>query len=335
MSSRIFVNENCIVRNQPCKRIFSGSRICFVACPNSDEIGLELDIIKQKLREVNIEPYIAVNERELQKDIFCEKICSKIIESLFCIVILNDVTDPEDNIRKPNANVYYEYGLMTSFRKHIIPIQLKNQKLAFNIQSLDTVKYSPKDFSAQIQDAIKLTLLNIEEEKEVHTSTYSSFNYEWLLDLMGLVKAEDRYFYRNERNLNAGSLDFKIYYSPNEERLYFVTVAHDNETDDDVIFRLKIMSSRISNYCDKMVVDIEKIDKDLKNKKRPSLLLTDKLNDINDSYNRLRDSTLLLIKEDAKIKEFVKKYKNSIKDEQKRLKFEIINKTKIEKLLEN
>jgi len=67
---------------------------------------------KQTLR-----PYVAVDQREFQKDIFCEKICTKIIESLFCIVILNDVTDVGDNVKKPNANVYYEYGLMTAFQK--------------------------------------------------------------------------------------------------------------------------------------------------------------------------------------------------------------------------
>jgi hypothetical protein len=127
MQNSFVINERCLVRHLDCKRIFAGSRICFIACPNSEEISLELEIIKQKLREVNIEPYVAVDNRDFQKDIFCEKICAKIIESQFCIVILNDVIDVEDNVRKPNANVYYEYGLMTAFRKKIIPIQLKTQ----------------------------------------------------------------------------------------------------------------------------------------------------------------------------------------------------------------
>jgi len=107
MTLSIRINEECLVRHQDCKRIFGGSRICFVACPNSDEIALELEIIRQKLREVNIEPYVAIDEREFQKDIFCEKICTKIIESQFCITILNDVKDSLDGINKPNANVYY------------------------------------------------------------------------------------------------------------------------------------------------------------------------------------------------------------------------------------
>ena len=85
--------------------------------------------------QAHIEPYIAVEQRAFQKDIFCEKICSKIIESQFCIVFLNDVIDEVDRVRKPNANVYYEYGLMTAFGKKIIPIQLEGQSLAFNPSS--------------------------------------------------------------------------------------------------------------------------------------------------------------------------------------------------------
>ena len=89
LKKRMRENPNCLIRYQPCKRIFEGSRMCFIATPFSEEVELELAIIKQKLKENNIEPYIAAEEKEYQKDIFCEKICSKIIESLFCFVVLN------------------------------------------------------------------------------------------------------------------------------------------------------------------------------------------------------------------------------------------------------
>lgn len=129
-------NQSCIVRDtHECKRIFEGSKICFIASPSNDEIVFELDIIQKKLIDVNVEPYIAAKKSIFQEDIFCSKICSKIIESKFCIVILN-----EDNKGIPNPNVYYEYGLMMAFRKKIIPIQLKEQNLPFNIQNLDTLK---------------------------------------------------------------------------------------------------------------------------------------------------------------------------------------------------
>jgi len=42
MALSIKANDKCLVRHQDCKRIFGGSRTCFVACPNSEEIALEL-----------------------------------------------------------------------------------------------------------------------------------------------------------------------------------------------------------------------------------------------------------------------------------------------------
>ena len=136
------INRTCFVRNEKCKRIFESTQICFIASPAHQEVAWELERIKTLLRKKDIEPYIAVEEFNPQKDIYCEKICSKIIESQFCIVILNEVTYKinEKEVKMPNPNVYYEYGFMTALNKKIIPIQIQDQKLAFNIQGLDTVK---------------------------------------------------------------------------------------------------------------------------------------------------------------------------------------------------
>ena len=98
-------NKSCVVRKQTCGRIFSGSRTCFIATPAADSVALELDIIKSVLKEFEIEPYVAIENFDPAKDIFCEKVCTKIIESQFCIVLL---TDPLiDQRPSPNPNVYY------------------------------------------------------------------------------------------------------------------------------------------------------------------------------------------------------------------------------------
>jgi hypothetical protein len=55
----------------------------------------------------------------------------------------------------PNPNVYYEYGLMTAMNKHVIPLQKEDMTLAFNIQSYDTVKYTPANIGAELNRAIK------------------------------------------------------------------------------------------------------------------------------------------------------------------------------------
>lgn len=171
------VNETCIVRDKSCGSIFGKSRMCFIASPNRDEVASELKIIKQKLDDVHIDPHIAVEKYDPQKDIFCEKICSKIIESQFCIVILKEIAE------KPNANVYYEYGLMTAFNKKIIPIRPERQSLAFNIRNLDTLGYTEKNLSTKIEDAIKKMIEGEEAESVHYTPTFLSMSGRSLLDI--------------------------------------------------------------------------------------------------------------------------------------------------------
>jgi hypothetical protein len=157
------VNEHCFTRKQhKCGKMYGASKSCFIACPTDDDLEPILELMSEKLSKVGIEPIIAVKERAYGQDIFCTKICGKIVESRFCVVILNDSVRSGVNI--PNPNVYYEYGLMTALRKHIVPLQRQDLELAFNIQSYDTVKYSPKNVATEldraIRDAIKLTESN-------------------------------------------------------------------------------------------------------------------------------------------------------------------------------
>lgn len=154
------VNRMCFIRKQhECGKALGASKSCFIACPNTDDISPMLELLSEKLTKHGFDPVIAVRERAYGQDIFCTKICGKIIEARFCAVILDDVILENSNI--PNPNVYYEYGLMTSLRKHIIPLQKDGQKLAFNIQSYDTIKYTPKNLAAEleraIRDAIRIT----------------------------------------------------------------------------------------------------------------------------------------------------------------------------------
>jgi len=162
-------NERCFIRkDHKCGKLFGASKSCFIACPTDDDLEPILELMSEKLSKVGIEPIIAVKERAYGQDIFCTKICGKIIESRFCIVILDDTMDDGKNI--PNPNVYYEYGLMTSLRKQIIPLQKKDLELAFNIQSYDTIKYSSRNIGAEldraIKDAIRITEAKEQDDKE-------------------------------------------------------------------------------------------------------------------------------------------------------------------------
>jgi len=152
-------NESCVVTDRPCGRFFGGSSTCFIATPAPRYVGLELDVIKGVLAEEHVDPYVAVENYQPGRDIFCTKICSKIIEARICVVVLTEPADP-NGTRTPNPNVHYEYGLMTAWRKPLIPLQRKEQDLAFNIQSLDTVKYTNENlrqvFAEALQEALAL-----------------------------------------------------------------------------------------------------------------------------------------------------------------------------------
>lgn len=157
-------NEQCFIRkDHNCGKLLGASKSCFIACPTDNNLEPILQLMSEKLSKVGIEPIIAVKERAYGQDIFCTKICGKIIESRFCIVILDDTIKKGKNI--PNPNVYYEYGLMTSLRKHIIPLQKEDLELAFNIQSYDTIKYNSGNIATELDRAIK-DAIRITEAKE-------------------------------------------------------------------------------------------------------------------------------------------------------------------------
>lgn len=189
------INEQCFIRKAyKCGKIDGASKSCFIACPTHDELEPILDLMSEKLTKYGIEPVIAVKDRAYGQDIFCTKICGKIIESMFCIAILDDTVSNELTI--PNPNVYYEYGLMTALRKHIIPLQKENLELAFNIQSFDTVKYNSRNIGREldraIKDAIRIVEFTGQEEKGV--VSYSDNTIKRNLEISGFVIRDSNWF---------------------------------------------------------------------------------------------------------------------------------------------
>lgn len=154
------INETCIIGLPTCGYAFSGSRMAFIAAPSDDEFRLELDIVQDLLAGKDYEAYIAVQRVDPAKLAFCTKICSKIIQSQFCVVLLN-ASRHHDNpsLLIPNPNVHLEYGLMLAFKKHIIPLQREGDTLAFNIRPLDTILYANATFKGRADRAIDSAIL--------------------------------------------------------------------------------------------------------------------------------------------------------------------------------
>jgi hypothetical protein len=154
------INESCIIGLPTCGYAFNSTRMAFIAIPADEEFKLELDLIQDLLQDKGYESFVALQRVDPAKLAFCTKICSKIITSQFCIVLLNSSQHREHpEIRIPNPNVHLEYGVMMAFKKYILPLQRENDALAFNIQPLDTIKYTKGNFRQKAEEAIDSAIL--------------------------------------------------------------------------------------------------------------------------------------------------------------------------------
>jgi hypothetical protein len=161
MDKRIRRNEFCVIGLPRCDFVFSSSRTCFIGYGFS-ESALEMTILRTLLEKRGIEGIEAAGELAPGQSAFCAKICSKIIQSQFCIILANNRV--KDGIEAPSANVSMEYGLMLGFNKYVIPFQRESQKLPFNVAGLDTVKYSNESFARQAAEAIDVAIAATAQE---------------------------------------------------------------------------------------------------------------------------------------------------------------------------
>ena len=122
------INKSCVVGYPQCDFVFSSNRTCFIAY-DFEANHLELDIVKEYLISIGVTPVEAGGIFTPGKFVFCQKICSQIIMSKFCIVFLNPrVVDGRPVI---SPNVFFEYGAMVSFHKQIIPFIEKGRGIPF------------------------------------------------------------------------------------------------------------------------------------------------------------------------------------------------------------
>lgn len=155
MDITIRKNEHCIVGLPRCDFVFSSTRTCFIAYGFKTS-PLEMTIIKNLLEHRGIQCEEAGGKLTPGQNAFCQKICSKIITSQFCIVLLNH--DEVNGKFIPNANVNMEYGLMLGFNKYVVPFQQETHTLPFNVAGIDTVKYDNASFESKASTAIDVAI---------------------------------------------------------------------------------------------------------------------------------------------------------------------------------
>jgi len=302
--------KKCFVRRDHlCGKFLGASKSCFVACPSTNDVKIMADLIEEKLMKIGIEPIVATKIRAYGQDIFCIKICGKIIESQFCIVILDDEIQiiGNKNISIPNPNVYFEYGLMTALGKYIIPLQKDGQKLAFNIQTHDTIKYTPENISTELDKALKDATRITSEERETYQgemvpkhlchsflgiSGYRKMGYSWFLS----EELADTVFtgYKNDRR---------------SEYIFF-TVIDNKDMLKSCIIDIQVITKRMEGRLENLIkqiesnnIEIKKYQKEPEAKEEAQVELEKKtkvIRNVRDSYYlERRLSELLKDNEDA------------------------------------
>lgn len=161
MDKTIRRNEICVIGLPRCDFVFSSTRTCFIAY-GFQESPLEMTILRSLLDKRGIQAVEAGGMLAPAQNAYCAKICSKIIMSQFCIVLLNN--EESNGIEIPNPNVNMEYGLMLGFNKYVIPFQRESQKLPFNVAGLDTIKYTDRNFERLAKDAIDQAIQETQQD---------------------------------------------------------------------------------------------------------------------------------------------------------------------------
>ena len=145
-----------------------------------------------------------LSKKEKGLDAFCDKICSKIRESRFCVAMLNDPVIKSHNdqtrntseiIRAPRANVYYELGMAITLEKSVIPVIRKGFELPFDDQSLDSIVYEDlADLEEQLKSSILPTLLKKKKEFKTNDSKQVDQIYDPLYAEFALhISKKDRF----------------------------------------------------------------------------------------------------------------------------------------------
>ena len=273
------INDTCIIGMPMCGYGFSSSRMAFIALPADEEFQLELDIIQNILKERDYEDYVAVQNTEPAKLAFCTKICSKIIISQFCIILINSSKHSDyPNVLIPNPNVHLEYGMMLSFKKHIIPFQLDSQELAFNIRPLDTIIYNKANFKEQAQRAIDGAI----EKSSLTTPPIKALASNDLLlkyiavrslRIDDLAASEMKALFELGRPFGFNLLS--SYNLMSQDIVYFG--FFDQEEPKEIVFRVKMLVQRLGQM----------------KKHFEEKLPSDKIEAVNDLWNRLRIEFLI------------------------------------------
>ncbi len=131
---------------------FAGSEeSVFIAVPEKAKYEMEIKTLDELLRAKSLKAYIMPELSDHDKIVFCERVCSKIISSRFCLVFI------EKNLAR-STDVHLSYGIMLAFDKIVIPLE-KTVQNGDRLSPLPAILYYTDNFRTIAQTIIEEALL--------------------------------------------------------------------------------------------------------------------------------------------------------------------------------
>ena len=151
---------------------------------------------------------------------------------------------------------------MTSLGKHIIPLQKEDLKLAFNIQSYDTIKYTSGNIGTELDRAIK-DAIRITESRDKEDKKAEGLPEKFILrhfELSGLELKDEEWFLDDVIN----DTEFKGFGQYAEAFYVYLGKLEDQEEMQTYLDDLNIVIYRTEKKFEDLERDIQELEKKIK-----------------------------------------------------------------------
>ncbi|KKN47371.1 hypothetical protein LCGC14_0663640 [marine sediment metagenome] len=167
--------------------LYSDPNSAFIIGSNSPDRREYIEMIKEVIREFNLEPNFALDLNIYNgKQAFCTHICSQIRKSK---IIIADLSGSSIKCKETNilfsANVFWEYGYAAALEKDPIIIFDESQEIPFDVADKNTETYNMDSLKMLLRPVIKQRLnspipiiqnnsnnRDITDSKEIHKKIF-------------------------------------------------------------------------------------------------------------------------------------------------------------------
>jgi len=146
---------------------------------------------------------------------------------------------------------------MTALGKYVIPLQKDGQALAFNIQTHDTIKYTPRNISAELDRALKDATKITEEDRTgyQYVDAMSERLFTRSIEISGYQKKDYHWFLADDINDTV----FTGYSHPERREYLFFAVVNDRDLLRACLTDMQVITKRLESKYNGSVEEIKSL----------------------------------------------------------------------------